>query len=169
MLPEISIQKPMKLERREFLFAAGFFAVGLTSSHSYAKPAASKRILFVCQYGTAKSVIAREFFRKRALRRGITVQAVSRGITIEDHISEGLRRNLAADGINPNVEAIQVLAPLDWQSADVVIAFNPLPPGLLHADIRDWSDLPSMNERYKKSRAILKRRIDKLLDEVAAR
>ncbi len=169
MLPKIFIEKSLGLERREFLVAAGLLAIGLNSVPSNAEPVAIKKILFVCQYGTAKSVIAREFFRQRALQRNIDVRAISRGITIEDHISADLRKNLAADGINPNVEQIRVLTQEDLQSANIVIAFNPLPPSLLHPEVRDWSDLPSVNEKYKKSRAIMKRRIDKLLDELEAR
>jgi hypothetical protein len=73
---------------------------------------------------------------------------------------------LAADGINPNAETIRVLKQEDWQSADILINFNPLPKDILHADIRDWSDLPSVNEQYRKSRSVLKRRINALLDEI---
>jgi arsenate reductase (thioredoxin) len=166
MLPGSLLEKSSQLKRREFLISACVVAVGFASAPIHSQPIARKKILFICQFGTAKSAIAREFFRKYALNRGIDVQAISRGITIEDHISDGLRKKLAADGINPNAEPIRVLTQEDWQSADILINFNPLPKDILHADIRDWSDLPSVNEQYRKSRSVLKRRINALLDEI---
>jgi hypothetical protein len=124
--------------------AATLLLAACASLPSQAPP----KILFVCQFGTTKSAIARELFRRRALERGVTVAAISRGLTIEDHISPTLRQRLVAEGINPNADAPKVLEPQDWQSATLVVAFNPLPSAVPVAKIRDWIDLPSLNESY---------------------
>jgi protein-tyrosine-phosphatase len=124
------------------------------------------KILFVCQAGTAKSAIARELFRKRARERGIAVNVFSRGILLEDHISPELRQKLVADGIYTTADPVKVLGAADLKAADILVRFNPLPESAVHPDIRDWSDLPSVNDDYGNARKILDQRIDKLLDEI---
>ena len=123
-------------------------------------------VLFVCQFGTAKSAIARELFRRRVAQRHLAIAAFSRGLTIEDHLTPGLRQRLADDGINPELDRPQVLGPADWQRATVIVAFNPLPPSVPRAKIRDWTDLPSITDDYANTRAILDRRLEALLDEL---
>jgi arsenate reductase (thioredoxin) len=161
-----SITYPLNPARRAFIGAGFILAAGLQFGPLHAKIKTTKKILFVCQYGTAKSAITREIFRQRARQRGIEVFAFSRGITIEDHVPPKLRQNLAKDGINPSIEPPQLLKPDDWQSADILVAFNPLPADVRHPDIRDWTDLPSIIDAYKKTRSIMKTRIDSLLTEV---
>jgi protein-tyrosine-phosphatase len=162
-----SIEHPLNPARRTLIGAAFMMAAGLQFGPLYATTKATKKILFVCQYGTAKSAISREFFRQRARQRGIDVFAFSRGIMIEDHVPPKLRRSLAKDGINPSIEPPQLLKPEDWQRADILVAFNPLLTHVRHPDIRDWTDLPSIIDEYKKTRSIMKKRIDALLSEVA--
>jgi arsenate reductase (thioredoxin) len=161
-----SIKYPLNFARREFIGTAFMVAVSLQCSPLHAKPKVPKKILFVCQYGTAKSAISREFFRQRARQRGIEVLAFSRGITIEDHVPPKLRQSLAKDGINPSIEPPQLLKPDDWHAADILVAFNQLPNDVHHPDIRDWTDLPSIIDEYKKARSIMKKRIEALLSEI---
>jgi Low molecular weight phosphotyrosine protein phosphatase len=155
--------------RREFTIAS-LLVMALTVTNCSSVPAKQDKpkILFVCQAGTAKSAIARELFRKRARERGIAVDVFSRGIILEDHISPDLRRKLVADGIDSAAEPAKVLGAADLKVADILVRFNPLPAGAVHPDIRDWSDLPSVNDDYANARNILDARIDKLLDEIVS-
>lgn len=126
-------------------------------------------ILFVCEFGTAKSAISREIMRARARERGLTINVNSRGLKVEDHLTAELRTRLARDGIDPTRETPRVLRPADWQSADIVVAFNTLPGSVPRSKIRDWTDLPSIVSDYDRARSILDRRIDVLLDEFGVR
>jgi protein-tyrosine-phosphatase len=81
-------------------------------------------VLFVCPAGSVKSAIAREMLRKRAATAGVRVQAQSRGIHPEDHVSPGLAANLKADGIDPASEAARTFVGTDAARADIVIAFD---------------------------------------------
>ena len=123
-------------------------------------------VLFVCQFGTAKSAIARELFRRRVVQRHLAMNAFSRGLTIEDHLTPWLRQKLADDGINPEIDLPQVLGSSDWQRATVIVAFNPLPATVPRAKVRDWTDLPSITDDYANTRAILDRRLEALIDEL---
>jgi hypothetical protein len=158
------------LQKSQIWSRRGVIVVSLALSVSaFAKPRLPRttRVLFVCQFGTAKSAIAREVFRRRARQRGMAVDAFSRGLTIENHISPQLGERLHADGIDPATDAPNILLPRDWRNADILVAFNPLPPKVKFTNIRDWTDMPSFNEDYVNARATLDRWIDSLLDEIA--
>ena len=155
------------MSRRVLLVSA--LATSLIGACASARRGPHPVVLFVCQYGTAKSAIARELFRRRARQRHLAIEAFSRGLTIEDHLTPQLRQRLASDGINTELETPQVLAPRDWQHASVVVAFNPLPLEVPREKVRDWTDLPSITDDYANTRAILDRRLEALIDELGAR
>jgi protein-tyrosine-phosphatase len=161
------IIRQKQISRRAFVTATLCFS-GVMATGCLAKPQATRpKILFVCQAGTAKSAIAREIFKKRAKERGIDVDVFSRGIVVEDHISPELRKKLIADGINTNAEAATSLKPADWATAEILVNFNPLPASVKHKDVRDWTDVPSVNDDYAKARALMNERIDALLSDIA--
>jgi Low molecular weight phosphotyrosine protein phosphatase len=150
-----------KISRRPILL--GLAVMLVTGAGASSVP----RVLFICQAGTAKSAIAREFFRRRARERGITVSAFSRGLAIEDHVSLPLRNALRKEGINPAQDRVHRLVKRDLRDADIVVFFNPLPPSLGVTKARDWTALPSVNDNWPAARADLMKRIDALLDEIA--
>ncbi len=156
---------PQLWSRRRAMSALLLVAASSACTHTGASR--TPIVLFVCQAGTAKSAISREIFRRRASERKIAVTAFSRGLVIEDHVSPALKQQLAADGIDPSADPYQVLTAQDWQRADILIWFNPLPPAVNHPAMRDWSDLPSFNDSFAIARPILDRRIDALLDELS--
>jgi protein-tyrosine-phosphatase len=152
------------IKRRNLLFAGLAFAAMATVA-STASPKLPT-VLFVCEFGTAKSAIARELFRKRARERGIAVAAFSRGLKIEDHISPPLRQKFDAEGIDSRRDGFAVLSARDIRRADMVVTFTPIPQRARTS--LDWSDVPSVNDSYPVARAELDRRIDALLDTIAA-
>lgn len=165
--PIIDIQK--RICRRRFV-ALSLCISGIMATGCLAKPQAKPpKILFVCQAGTAKSAIAREVFKRRARERGIKADVFSRGIVVEDHISPELRQKLIADGINTTAEPAMPLEPADWATADILVNFNPLPASVKHKDVRDWSDVPSVNGEYTNACTLMNERIDALLSEIAVR
>jgi hypothetical protein len=148
------IIRQKQISRRAFVTATLCFS-GVMATGCLAKPQATRpKILFVCQAGTAKE-------------RGIDVDVFSRGIVVEDHISPELRKKLIADGINTNAEAATSLKPADWATAEILVNFNPLPASVKHKDVRDWTDVPSVNDDYAKARALMNERIDALLSDIA--
>jgi len=154
--------------QRRTLIAAFLAVIALPQLLVAQSTTRARKILFVCQLGSVKSPIARELLKRRATQRGISVEVKARGITPEPHLSEDLRQILAADGIDPAAEPLEKLTALDLASADLVIVFDKLPSAFHPRTELDWSDLPSMLKDYAKARADLDRRIDSLLDVLAA-
>jgi Low molecular weight phosphotyrosine protein phosphatase len=152
--------------RRAMLSGIGAAVTMMVAPAAWAREP-SPSVLFICQFGTAKSAVAREVFRKRAQKRGISVTAFSRGITPEEHVSPALRRQLAADGIDSIADGVAKLTLADINRADIIVAFNPIPNSFKRKGIQNWSSLPSMNGNYPAARTDLARRIDALLDVIA--
>lgn len=153
--------------RRQVLIGA-FVAVvsAMTPAVLRASPS-PPRVLFICQFGTAKSAIARELLKRRAAERGIPVAVFSRGITPEPHLASSTREILLAEGIVLDAEEARKLSAVDLRAADIVVIFNPLPAPMRSRNQRDWSDVPSVNDTYPLARAELDRRIDLLINELA--
>src|SRR5215831_8723013 len=57
-------------------------------------------IVFVCEHGAAKSVIAAAYFNRLAVEKGLPYRAVSRGTKPDDAVAPGVRNGLAADGLD---------------------------------------------------------------------
>ena len=127
------------------------------------------RVLFICQFGSVKSAISRELFRRRAAGRGIAATAFSRGIHPEAHLDPHLRERLAGQGIDPARDGQHQLSRRDLHQPDYTVLLDPLPPGLTGRNLRDWTDLGSFNQSYDTEEPRVKTRIDQLLDEIAAR
>lgn len=105
-------------------------------------------VLFVCQAGTAKSAIARELLRRRAKERGIAVTVLSRGLSIENHVSASLKKRLDLEAIDTRRDGFKVLSASDLQNADIVVSFTTLPPSYGFSPAKDWSAVPSINDAY---------------------
>lgn len=151
--------------RRAVIAGIGAGLACMTSAR--ATRVAVPRVLFVCQYGSVKSPIARELLRRRARARGISVFAFSRGITPKAYLPAELNRTLLAEGIDPARDGLHRLLPIDARSAEVVVHFDPLPSWFGGAGSLDWTANPSMLASYPASRADLDRRIEALLDLIA--
>jgi len=153
------------LSRRSVGLALALFA---GSARAAVGPCPIPRVLFVCPAGTVKSAIAREMLKRGAADKGIAVQARSRGVHPEDHLTPELAARLAADGLDPRAEPAVRFSPRDTAAADIVIAFDEAAqaPGLEGA--RVW-DIPSFTGDYARAMPALAGRIRALLDELAAR
>lgn len=123
-------------------------------------------VLFVCEAGTVKSPIAREHMRRLVRERGAMINVQSRGIAPENHMTPDLAAVLTADGIDVTREPVRKLAITDLQDADVIVIFNPLPAAFGAWPVRDWTDVPSMNQDYAAARAVLVPRIEELINEL---
>jgi hypothetical protein len=180
LLPELSLKKAkravtvmikisdaFKIDRRRLLAVAISVAAAATLPRQASARHRPTRVLFICQFGSAKSAIARELLKRRAAQRGVPVSVTSRGITPELHLAPATREKLLAEGIRLDGEPIRKLQRDDFRRRDIVIIFNPLPENLRQNDVLDWSTTPSVNESWPSARANLDRQIDLLLDFIA--
>lgn len=147
------------LTRRFVLLACA----GALSACQHQRRASRANVLFICQYGTVKSAMAREMTRRRAAELGVAVDVSSRGITPQNHISPALAEHLATDGIDLAPNLVQPLDAVTLARAEIVVLLDPLPNGLARADALDWTAVPSFNNTYPEAKAFLTAHIETLL------
>ncbi len=61
--------------------------------------AASPHVVFVCEHGAAKSLVATAYFNKLAAERGLTARATFRGVDPQDALSVRAVAGLKEDGL----------------------------------------------------------------------
>jgi protein-tyrosine-phosphatase len=126
-----------------------------------------RTIIFVCEHGAAKSIIAATYFNSLAEERNLSARAIARGITPEQELSakavEGLRR----DGLTPNESVPQKLTLVDVESAEQIVSFSELPEEYQERIIvEQWNDVPPVNEDYAKARNAILAKLRILMNSI---
>ena len=128
-----------------------------------------KEILFVCEHGAAKSILAAAEFNRLAQERGLAITAVSRGIAPDPKIAPAVAQSLARDGMAVKGDPSKVSSGDIAQAATVVTMGCKLPPTQgARLDLREWNDVPSVSADVELARADIRRRVAALIDELAA-
>ena len=127
-------------------------------------------ILFVCLHGSAKSVIASQYFRRLASERGIAADTASAGTEPDSEIPPGVVRGLGADGIDVRSLRPRPVSRADLERATRVVAFGCnldaiAPPGVV---IERWDDVPAVSEDYGRARDAIVARVRTLADRLGA-
>jgi len=148
-----------------FLVCMGAFAADRSD-------AASPHVLFVCEHGNVKSLMAAEYFARRATERGLALGAVARGtapnsLGVPPPIVEGLR----AEGFDVAAFVPRQVAPSDAVDAvRVVVIGVVLPEDVARAarGVEIWNDVPPASEDFAAARQALGRHVEDLLRRLAS-
>jgi protein-tyrosine-phosphatase len=129
------------------------------------EPPAVGTVLFVCEHGSAKSVVAAAHFNRIAANRGLPFRAISRGTVPDAEMAPAAVKGLLGDGLKPDDPAPTKLEQSDLDAAVRVVTFCDLPPELeVAAPIERWEVLPVSTE-YARSRDAMLAHIEQLLLE----
>jgi arsenate reductase (thioredoxin) len=130
------------------------------------KPAGT--ILFVCEHGSAKSVVAAAHFNEIAAARGLPFRAISRGTVPDAEMAPAAVKGLLGDGLKPGDPAPMKLEQPDLDAAVRVVTFCALPPELqARSPVEQW-EVPPVSTEYAASREAMLLRIERLLLELTA-
>jgi len=124
-------------------------------------------VVFVCEHGAAKSVIAAAYFNKLAAERHLNFHAVARGLTPQPELSTSVVAGLEKDNVPFAKEQPRRLTPEETRTAVRVVAFCPVPKGLAEGRLQSF-DVPAPNEGYGISRDAILAAVKTLLDELAS-
>ena len=138
----------------------GFF-FGL---ESYAQ---SKKIVFVCEHGSAKSIIAVSYFNKIAKEKNLSWEAVSRGTTPDAEISAKTKKLLTDDNMPVPQVKPQAITQKDIDEANQVILFFPLPENIEGGDnLQYWLGIDAVNGDFQKLRDDILAKLLPLIDSL---
>jgi protein-tyrosine-phosphatase len=128
-------------------------------------------IVFVCEHGSSKSVVAAELFNRAAAQRGIPVRAISRAVsekTVEAAVPARPVRSLSGDGFDDATFRPQPLTAAEAKNASHVVVINydadvDAADGLEH-----WTIVHPVTLEYDGAKAELSSRIDALMQRLTA-
>jgi arsenate reductase len=128
------------------------------------------RILFVCLHGAAKSVLAAADFSRMAAERGLAVTAEAAGTEPDPEVAPGVLRTLRAEGLDLTGQPPRKVTPHEVARASRVVAFGcdlgDAASATTH--VEQWTDVPAVSEDLPAARAVIRRHLARLLDEIAA-
>lgn len=129
----------------------------------------SPSIVFVCEHGAAKSVIATAYFNKLAAERGLPYRATFRGTNPQDELSVRVVAGLKEDGIAVPSGKPTAITDGDIAGATHIFAIGCTLPDKARRSGKadDWSDVPD-DKGYGSMRDAIVRHVRQLLDELAA-
>lgn len=122
-------------------------------------------IIFVCEHGAAKSILAAAYFNKLASEKGLDLRAIARGTNPDHELSSQMITGLSKDGLLPTEPVPQKLTEADVQKAQRVITFCELPIEYRrHSIVEQWDGIPSVSDDYEKARDAIIERIHQFLN-----
>ena len=164
----------MSATRNTLLFTSlamlGFVADAAAQA-AVGKPSpASPAIVFVCEHGAAKSVIATAYFNKLAAERNLPYRATFRGTSPQEALSVRAVQGLKADGVPIPAGAPTAIGDADIKTATHIFAIGcALPAAAVSSGkAKDWSDVPD-DKGYEGQRDAIVRHVKELLDDLQRR
>lgn len=138
----------------------------LGAQHSAAR--ASTTVLFVCEHGTVRSLLAKVLFEEYAAQVGLRMHAVSRGTRADSVVPPWMLQGLAADHFALGAWHPQTLRPRDLADASYVVSFDVPTAATDAAQVPrvQWDSLPSVSRDYATGRDAIKVRVHQLVDSL---
>ncbi|MGH9420750.1 MAG: hypothetical protein ACRD3J_12305 [Thermoanaerobaculia bacterium] len=135
-----------------------------------AQGAGDERVVFVCEHGAAKSVIATAYFNKLAAERGLPDRATYRGANPQAELSVSALKGLREDGLAVPSAKPSAITTADVTKATHIFAIGCSLPS--HAassgKAESWDDVPD-DQGYAAQRDAIKKHVERLLDQLQKR
>jgi protein-tyrosine-phosphatase len=126
-------------------------------------------IVFVCEHGSAKSVIATVHFNRIAEARGLPYRAISRGVHPDAEIPGNIKAGLLGDGFNVSNWTPKLISDDDQRQAARVVTLAcelPKSKSLDVSKVIDWPSIPPVSSGYQEARAAIVEKIEELLKKL---
>ena len=122
-------------------------------------------IVFVCEHGAAKSIVAATYYNHLAGKQHVATRAIARGTNPDAELSPKSIQGLEGDGLVPAEFAPQRLTLEEVESAERIVSFCELPKEFQdRTPIERWNNVPPVSEDYEKARDVIVQYINQLLN-----
>jgi protein-tyrosine-phosphatase len=124
-------------------------------------------VVFVCEHGAAKSVIATAYFNKIAAERGLRARATYRGVNPQADLSVNAMKGLKEDGLAVDEHKPVPISQSDVDDATVIFAIGCKLPSNATASGKatNWDDVPD-DRGYGPTRDAIRRHVEDLVDRL---
>jgi protein-tyrosine-phosphatase len=126
------------------------------------------KILFVCEHGAAKSVIAAAYLNRIAEEKGLILQAAAFGTIPNEVFAPAAVGGLLKDGITLEESKPRKITRTEIESAQMVVSFCNLPAADYgnSGNIQYWQGVPPVSADYETARNAILERLYVLIKEI---
>ena len=128
----------------------------------------NKKILFVCEHGSAKSMIATAYFNKFAKEKNLPWEAFSSGTDPDQEISPKTKQLLEGDQLYDKNLKPHKMSQADVNNAEQVVMFYSVPANVsVKNNTQYWLGINAVNGDFQKLRdEILNKVVNPLIDSL---
>jgi arsenate reductase (thioredoxin) len=132
-----------------------------------------RTVVFICEHGSSKSLLATALFNRMAEQRQLPWRAVSRAVsreTVAPAVPAKLVRSMAADGFHVQAFKPEAVSAPEMASAArvIVLGYDADVKGQPGARVEHWDDIPPPSLEYAGATTAIAPRIDVLMESLAA-
>jgi protein-tyrosine-phosphatase len=132
--------------------------------------ASADTVVFVCEHGSVKSLMAQEWFNRLARERGVSLRAVSRGTAPDSSVPAAVSDYLRGEGFDVSGFQPAALASGDLDGAVRVVALGADTSSVTagaHVPVEGWNDIPPARGEYKRTSDAIRARVEALLSTLS--
>jgi protein-tyrosine-phosphatase len=132
----------------------------------------SSTVVFVCEHGAAKSVIAAAHFNRLAAEKGLPYRAVSRGTKPDEVVAPAVREALASEGLDVSTWRPKAVSDEDIKRAKTVVSLAtdlPTTKPIVKTKLLEWNDVPSISTNYEAARNAIVKLVNEMIEKLADR
>jgi arsenate reductase (thioredoxin) len=124
-------------------------------------------VVFVCEHGAARSVIAAAYFNRLAAERHLPYHAIARGTSAQENLSVATVKGLESDGIPFDRAKPQTLTKADLTDAVRIVSFCPVSKSV-SGDLRvdEHDDIPEISQDYGAARNLIVEYVKQVVDDL---
>ena len=155
---------------RTLIAVVATLALVRSASFAAEQPPA-EQIVFVCEHGNVKSLMAASYFNQLAAQRGLPWRAVARGIAPDSTtVPKRIAAALLAEGVDVSEFRPAKVDATDAAEAVRIVMIGTDLPARVRGDeqrIERWNDVPPASTSYDAARSSLKTHIAELLEQLS--
>ncbi len=143
----------------------------LLAQNPKAKIDTVQTVLFVCEHGAARSVIASAYFNKMAQEKGLKYRSTFRGTDPDTLLTPGSLKGLTDDGFDVSEWKPAKVTQHDVVNADEIVTFDCTIPAEIKTikPLIKWDGIPAISVNYGVARDQIKSKVESLINELDRR
>jgi arsenate reductase (thioredoxin) len=131
----------------------------------------TRKVAFVCLHGSAKSLIAAEYFNKLARARGATVHATTSGPEPDAEVPANVVQGMKTHGIDVQAYRPTLIAADQLKDSDLIVSFacdagRKLAPGKPE---ERWDECPAVSDDFDIAWDFITTRVETLIERIDAK
>jgi protein-tyrosine-phosphatase len=131
----------------------------------------TQKVAFVCLHGSAKSLIAAEYFNRLAREKSLALHATTAGPEPDPEVPANVVEGMNARGIDVHAYRPTLIAAEQLTDADLIVSFacdagRRLAPG--KAEER-WDECPPVSDDFDIAWDFITKRVDTLVERIGAK